>query len=105
MKLLTDELYAEKERLRITLQSIDDAVITVDSDGKVSFVNSIAEKWLGYSQDEAIGKSINEICHLVDETTGALLNKSVAKFFTKNAVGCLKQHAVLFNQMGSHYYI
>ena len=42
-KLAEQELYYEKERLRITLLSIGDAVITTDKFKKVTLINSVAE--------------------------------------------------------------
>ena len=39
-------LYAEKERALVTLQSIGDAVITTDIEGRVEFLNPVAENSL-----------------------------------------------------------
>ena len=37
------ELAEERERLRITLASIGDAVISTDAEGQVTFLNRVAE--------------------------------------------------------------
>ncbi len=42
-----DKLAAERERLRITLQSIDDAVITTDAQTRITYINAAAESLLG----------------------------------------------------------
>jgi PAS domain-containing protein len=39
-------LFAKKERLAVTLQSIGDAVITTDTDGHVGLMNKVAEQRL-----------------------------------------------------------
>jgi PAS domain S-box-containing protein len=54
-------LAAEKERLAVTLRSIGDGVITVDTQGRVILINRAAEALTGYSQHEAEGRSFTEI--------------------------------------------
>ena len=45
-------LFEEKERFEVTLNSIGDAVISTDFRGRVSYLNSIAEKMTGWTQGE-----------------------------------------------------
>jgi PAS domain S-box-containing protein len=52
------ELYNEKEELLVTIDSIQSAVITTDSEGKIILMNKIAQqlcRWEGY-QDRHIGE-------------------------------------------------
>lgn len=58
-------LFFEKERLRITLQSIGDGVIATDRGGKVVLINPLAEKLTGWSQEEGAGKQLKEIFKVV----------------------------------------
>ncbi|MER8629539.1 PAS domain S-box protein [Mesorhizobium opportunistum] len=60
----------EKERLRVTLQSIGDAVICTDAANRVTFMNPVAEKLTGVSGDEALGKTLGHVYWAVDEETG-----------------------------------
>ncbi|TPM10078.1 PAS domain S-box protein [Mesorhizobium sp. B2-3-11] len=60
----------EKERLRVTLQSIGDAVICTDAANRVTFMNPVAEKLTGVSGDEALGKTLSHVYWAVDEETG-----------------------------------
>jgi PAS domain S-box-containing protein len=46
-KSAEEQLYAEKERAQVTLQSIGDAVITTDTGGAVQYLNPVAEALLG----------------------------------------------------------
>ena len=47
------QLYEEKEKAQVTLQSIGDAVITADADGRVEYLNPVAEELTGW--DDARG--------------------------------------------------
>ena len=60
----------EKERLRVTLQSIGDAVICTDAANRVTFMNPVAEKLTGVSADEALGQTLGHVYWAADEETG-----------------------------------
>ena len=62
-------LQSEKERLFVTLSSITDAVISTDLNGLVVLMNDVAEQFTGFSQNEATGRTLNEILNLEDEDT------------------------------------
>ncbi|WP_161796913.1 PAS domain S-box protein [Devosia soli] len=55
LKTIEQELAAEKERLRVTLEAIADGMIATDAQGKVTFINPAAEHFTGYSALEAKG--------------------------------------------------
>ncbi|KUM25393.1 diguanylate cyclase [Mesorhizobium loti] len=70
LKVSAAMLADEKERLRVTLQSIGDAVICTDAANRITFMNPVAEKLTGVAAGEALG---NVLCHVywpVDEETG-----------------------------------
>ena len=83
----TKELAHEKERAQITLESIEDAVITTDAEGIVDYLNPIAEKLTGWSEEEAIGQRVDCIFSLVDEEKNETLDNPVLE--------CLRQSAVI----------
>ncbi|RWC28965.1 MAG: PAS domain S-box protein [Mesorhizobium sp.] len=60
----------EKERLRVTLQSIGDAVICTDATNRITFMNPVAEKLTGVAGGEALGKMLGHVYWAVDEETG-----------------------------------
>ncbi|MBO6902832.1 MAG: PAS domain S-box protein [Rhizobiaceae bacterium] len=67
-------LKAEKERLRVTLHSIGDAVICTDAEGKVTFVNAAAEVLTGHSADDVIGKPLSHTYCPRDEETNETIS-------------------------------
>lgn len=66
LRLGQQQIYAEKQRLQVTLNSIGDAVIATDVDACVTFMNPIAERMTGWRASEAIGESIYVVMQLQD---------------------------------------
>jgi diguanylate cyclase (GGDEF)-like protein/PAS domain S-box-containing protein len=65
----------ERERLRITLQSIADAVITTDAQTHITYINAAAESLLGLVMNAVKGRRVDEVIHLFDpETSKAAAN-------------------------------
>ncbi|HQP12988.1 MAG TPA: ATP-binding protein, partial [Candidatus Omnitrophota bacterium] len=59
----------EKERLSVTLRSIGDGVITIDRHQRVTLINNVAENLTGWPQEDAVGKTFDEIFVLLDPKT------------------------------------
>ena len=59
-----DELSAEKELAQVTLASIGDGVVTTDAEGRIKYVNPVAEQLTGWHRDEAIGRPLEEVLKL-----------------------------------------
>ncbi|GGP19492.1 two-component system response regulator [Silvimonas iriomotensis] len=70
-------LWEEKERMRITLNSIGDAVIATDQQGLVTFMNPIAEEMTGWYSSDAIGKPIDNVMELRDANNGHVLRNPI----------------------------
>ena len=69
------KLYAVQARAQITLNSIGDAVISVDTHGQVDYLNIAAELLTGWKREEACGRPIAEVMVLVDgEGAGPVVN-------------------------------
>ncbi len=68
-RLTAAELFAEKERAQVTLASIADGVITTDTDGRVEYLNPVAEALTGWTSASARGRPLQGIVKTVDETT------------------------------------
>ena len=66
---LAHAIFDEKERARVTLQSIGDAVITTDLHETIDYLNPVAEKLTQWTLAEACGRPLSEVCSLLDEST------------------------------------
>ncbi len=79
LKRAEADLAAEKERLAVTLRAMTEGVITTDVDGVVQFMNAAASHLIGRSVEEAIGRSVVELCVLEDERTGSRIEVPVRR--------------------------
>jgi diguanylate cyclase (GGDEF)-like protein/PAS domain S-box-containing protein len=66
----TEALSRERERARVTLESIGDAVISTDAKGQVTYLNAVAENLTGWSREDAIGQGFSRVFKVVDTETG-----------------------------------
>ena len=69
MQLLSD-IKTERERAEVTLHSIGDAVITTNTDGKIEYMNHVAESLTSWSLNEAKNKNVQDIFRIKDMDTG-----------------------------------
>ena len=79
-------LFEEKERAQVTLASIADAVVTVDTAGRIEFLNPVAERLTGWPLDEARQRPVADVFAVVDEATGAPIADPVRHALTDGAV-------------------
>jgi diguanylate cyclase (GGDEF)-like protein/PAS domain S-box-containing protein len=104
-KRLTEALSGEKERLRITLNSIGDAVICTDRDALITFMNPVAERMTGWPQDAALGRAVTEVFKPVDEATGAAVPDPVRQCLDRGAPYYLEAEATLTSRTGETRHI
>jgi PAS domain S-box-containing protein len=64
-----EDLVQAKETLRITLESLGDAVVRTDEDGRVQFLNGAAETLCGVPRTEAEGRALGALFRLLDPVT------------------------------------
>lgn len=95
------DLEAERERLRITLASIGDAVITTGPDGRVTFLNGVAESLTGWTLAEATGRPLPEIFRIVDEFSREPVEDPAVRALRAGAVVGLANHTILIARDGT----
>jgi diguanylate cyclase (GGDEF)-like protein/PAS domain S-box-containing protein len=93
-------VFQAKERAQVTLQSIGDAVITTDSEGRIDYMNPVAESLTGWENREAQGQLIGDVLTVVDEVTREGGESPVARCLREGQVLGLAEHTVLINRRG-----
>ena len=96
-----DDLLVEKERLRVTIESIADAVVVTDAQGRIEFLNPRAEALTGFSSTDARGRQVSEVLPLANEQSGALVANPLEQALRRNTVVELGNHTVIRRQDGA----
>jgi PAS domain S-box-containing protein len=94
------ELAEQREFFRVTLSSIGDAVITTDTQAKVTFLNPIAEAMTGWKSDDAIGQPLTKIFNIINEQTRQPALDPVSRVLREGVVVALANHAALLARDG-----
>ncbi len=100
-----EALYQERERALITLHSIGDGVITTDADGRVDYMNPVAEKVTGWSYDEAQGHRLIDVLPLIDEATRRPVESPADVSLRTARVVTLTERCILINRSGQEFHI
>ena len=62
-------LQLSEEKLSVTLNSIGDAVMATDAEGNITLLNPVAEELIGWTQQEAYGRPVEDIFKIINEKT------------------------------------
>ncbi|MBX3027995.1 CHASE3 domain-containing protein [bacterium] len=93
-------LRQSEERLRTTLRSIGDAVIATDTDGRIVFINPVAQALTGWDELAAIGEPLERVFAIVNEETRQTVDSPVDKVLREGAIVGLANHTVLIARDG-----
>jgi PAS domain S-box-containing protein len=94
-------LHQQRELLRATLTSIGDGVIATDVEGKVTFLNPVAEALTGWSQEEACGKSLTTVFRVVNENSREPVPNPSVRAIQEGMIVGLTNHTLLIAQDGA----
>ena len=94
-KITEAELFVEKSRLQVTLDSIGDAVITTDTQGLVTYLNPVAEDLTGWKNDEACGLPLTQVFVIINEQSRLPVLNPVETVLREHRIVGLANHTVL----------
>jgi PAS domain S-box-containing protein len=94
------ELAEQRERFRVTLASIGDAVLATDVNGRVSFLNPAAEQLTGWTSPEAQGRALEEVFRIINEETRGPAKNPVARVLREGVIVGLANHTLLISRSG-----
>ena len=100
-KRLARELAAQQEWFRVTLGSIGDAVIATSQDGKVAFMNPVAERLTGWPLAEARSRDCGDVFRIINEASRRPVESPVDRVLAHGIVVGLANHTVLVRPDGS----
>ncbi len=88
-------LRESEERWATTLSSIGDAVISTDVEGRITFMNAVAEALTGWTLAEASTKPVTEVFNIINEDTRAEVEDPVTKVLQEGMIVGLANHTIL----------
>jgi len=94
------QLKASEQWFATTLQSVGDAVIATDQNNLVVFINTIAEVLTGWKQEDALGKNLTEVFHILDKQTHNTISL-VTKATQEGVVIALPEETKLLAKAGT----
>ena len=99
-KGVEDVLFNEKEHAQVTLNSIGDAVLSMDISGNVTYINRVGETMTGWSRQEAVGRPLAEVFQIIDGTTRKPARNPLEEAILENQVIGLNPTCVLIRRDG-----
>ena len=96
-------LLKSEEKLAVTLNFIDDAVIATDAKARVTFLNPFAERITGWTQAQAGGRPVGEIFSLINKETRQSVIISVTETLAQGKIQSLANHNLLIARDGQEH--
>lgn len=103
LRELAIQISEQHETLRITMQSIGDAVITTDAEGKVTWLNPVAERMTGWISNEAKGIPLAQVFNIVHDVTRKSAKCPVSECLKLGKIVGLANNTVLISKAGVEY--
>jgi PAS domain S-box-containing protein len=93
-------IHAERERLRVTLASIGDGVISTDELGNVTYLNSVAEGLTGWANEDARGHKLDEVFCIINEDSRQTVENPATRALREGVIVGLANHTLLLSKDG-----
>ncbi len=105
MRMRAEQTFRSEEKLRATLESIGEGVITCDAEGRVQSLNDAAQSMTGWSEAEARNQPLSLVFPACDETTNEPIESPVTRVLRSNQRMQLQNHTMLRRRDGTDLYI
>lgn len=94
------DLMDSREKLSATLLSVGDGVLSVDIEGRIQFINPVAQRLTGWSAQDAAGRMVEDVFVIVNEFTRETVPSPVRRVFELNEIVELQNHTLLLSRDG-----
>ena len=101
--LAAQNLFAQRERARTTLGSIGDGVITINSAGKIDYLNEVAQRLTGWKFVDADGMRVETVLRLIDQSSGKPIDSPMYHALATGEPAELPPRTILISKDGSEY--
>jgi two-component system cell cycle sensor histidine kinase/response regulator CckA len=84
-----------------TLSGIADAVLATDREGRITFLNPVAETLTGWHRNEARGRPAGTVLKLVDESTRETIENPLTRALRDRVMVAMEDHTILVSRSGA----
>ena len=95
-----EALHEQRDWLLVTLSCIGDAVITTDREGRVTFLNPVAESLTGWTQ-EAVGQPLDSVIRIINEESRQPVEIPTVEALREDRTVKLASHSLLIAKDGT----
>lgn len=99
-KLAEEVLHKHRQWLEVTLESIGDAVLATDAEGRIVFENPVAATLTGWAEAETLGRHSREVLRTIDVRTREPGEDMVARVLRDGCVVAMANHTALVARDG-----
>jgi PAS domain S-box-containing protein len=89
-----------RQWFEVTLASIGDGVITTNTEGRVTFLNPVAESLTGWTNAEAHGQPLENVFRIINEDTREAAENPALRAIEEGVVFGLANHTLLVSKSG-----
>ena len=100
-KKAQEGLRASEEKWSTTLSSIGDGVIAVNVEGRITFMNAVAEQLTGWSVDEASTMPVTDVFKIINEKTRKTVECPIDRVLKEGIIIGLANHTILVRKDGT----
>jgi PAS domain S-box-containing protein len=97
---IASKLSKSEQRFLTTLVSIGDAVIATDREGRITFMNPVAEELTEWNAKEAVWLPLDKVFKIINDETGQPANDPVEKVIREGVTVGLANHTTLVGRKG-----
>ncbi len=100
LKRSHEEITAARDLFETTLTSIGDAVISTDGEGRITFINPVAQHLTSWTQQSAIAVPLHRVFRILNESTRESVESPVEIVMRTGRIAGLANHTVLVSVDG-----
>ncbi len=105
LRIRAEQTFQSEQKLRTTLQSIGDGVITCDAESRIETMNDVAQQLTGWTAVEARNLPLEQVFNIISQTSREPIENPVAKVQRLNSGVTLSNHTILIRKDGSEIFI
>jgi len=98
-----DVLRLERERLRAIMESVFEAIITTDAEGKITRCNTQAQRLTGFTRRQAESSFFSEVVTVIDTVSGEPVESPLLQVLRRKETVGFDDHVAMLSPSGNRF--